>query len=198
MGQTFRRQGLDVEYFAYDTSGAVPIDELGGQLARRIFEIQRQDQAGSVSLVHVVAFSMGGLVTRAAVLLHGARLQSAVFLNSPHQGSLNAWLLPHIPAVRQMVPGSDFLRKINAFELPCPTMAVWCPGDLMVVPGSSARLPRATRTVCCKVPLHVWPLISVRLQRVVYRFVRRCEALQSVGTQLLTEKALSADSTAAA
>ncbi len=177
LGGVLESQGCQVSYFSYDNSGATSIQESAALLADFLTQLEKPPVPCDGGLPHVVGFSMGGLVVRAALTLHRAPVRSAVFLHSPHHGSLNAWLLPHLPAVREMIPGSEFLRRLQVQKLKCPTLAMWCPGDLMVVPGRSALMEAATRTVCCRVPAHVWPLVSQRLQRLVYRFIRRCEAM---------------------
>lgn len=152
------------EIFRYDASGAIPIERLGMDLGS---QVQRCN--GPVNLV---AFSMGGIVARTAMLMNPAlNLHRAVFINSPHHGSLLAYALP-LPAVRQLRPGSPLMRRLQSAEWNVPTMAVWCPGDLMVLPGWSARWDAAQRHIRCDVPLHPWPVWSKRLHREVVEFLR--------------------------
>jgi len=151
-----------VDVFTYDASGRVRFDVLGGQLAERI-----RSGDGPVNLV---GFSMGGLVIRAALCEDPQiPLRRAVFLNTPHQGSKMAFL--PLEGVRQMRPGSAFLRRLHAQPWGVPTLAMWCPGDMMVVPGSSARWERATRTLQSGVPIHVWPLFSRSVHAEVAKFL---------------------------
>jgi pimeloyl-ACP methyl ester carboxylesterase len=171
LGDYLQKHGARIHYHAYDTSGSQPLEHLGAQLAERIKTFS--------TAPCIVAFSMGGLVTRAALGLHRARATAAVFLNSPHHGSMLAWCLPFLPSVWQMRPGSPLLAQLRGTHIDCPSLAVWCPGDLMVIPGSSALLPGAARTVRCAVPQHTWPLHCPRFHRIIHRFIRRCCVLAS-------------------
>jgi triacylglycerol lipase len=155
------------EIWEYDSSGAVPFEDLGEQLARRI-----RDHDGAVNLV---AYSMGGLVARAAHLIDPKLpLRRAAFLNSPHQGSFLAYLLP-LKGVRQMRPGSPFMKQLHSSPWPTPTFIVWNPLDTMVVPGTSTRLKNATETVCCQVPIHLWPIWSGKLRNRIVSFLKAGE-----------------------
>jgi pimeloyl-ACP methyl ester carboxylesterase len=157
-------RGIASEQHFYDSSGRTSLEKLGAELAERI----RADGGA----VNVVGFSMGGLVVRAAHLIDPALpIARAAFLNSPHRGSWMACALPFLPAVREMRPGSDFMQRLTAAEWNIPTLAVWCPGDLMVVPGRSARWHRAAITLACPVPAHVWPAVSKKIQRRVADFL---------------------------
>lgn len=153
------RQGIDeVEIFSYRSHGGVPIEELADELAAFL-----QPRSEGAELA-VVAHSMGGLITRAALARHpGVSVQRAVLICVPHRGSHLAACLPSfIPwvGVRQMIPGSDFLRWLDGQPWEIPTLGVWCPGDLMVLPGHHARWERAEMEEVCRVPLHNWPLLS--------------------------------------
>lgn len=144
----------EVETFGYRANGFCCLEEEGRRLADRI--------ASTNDPVNLVGYSMGGLVIQAARLANPALdVRRAAFINTPHGGSVLANLLPGA-AIRQMRPGSDFLGKIAAVEWTIPTLAVWTPGDLMVLPATSAAWPRATLTEQCRVPAHVWPLFCPR------------------------------------
>jgi triacylglycerol lipase len=153
-----------VHHFVYENSGRTPLDVLGGRFAEFLSDIPRP--------VNVIAFSMGGLVARAAALqLPANPYHRAAFLNTPHQGSLLAWTLP-LPALAQMRPGSAFLQSLDAHPWTVPTYCVWCPGDLMVVPGHRAKWPCAEWTDRCDVPAHMWPLYSKRFMERTADFLR--------------------------
>jgi len=70
-----------------------------------------------------------------------------------------------------MRPNCQFLRRLDEVPWNIPTLAVWCPLDTMVIPGSSARWERATQTLCCLPPVHPWPLFSRRFQRRIAEFL---------------------------
>ncbi len=155
------------EIWEYDSSGCVRFEELGEKLSARIREIGRE--------VNLVAFSMGGLVARAARLVdRSLPVRRAVFLNSPHQGSWMAYLLP-LRGVRQMRPTSAFMKRVRSEPWPIPTLVVWNPLDTMVVPGTSTRLDGATETLLCQVPIHLWPIFSKRLRHRVVEFLKSGE-----------------------
>ena len=148
----------------YDNTGFTSLEKAGAALAAKL-------QATHHPFV-LVGFSMGGLVIREAMRQSPALpLQKAVFLNSPHAGSLSAYLLP-LPVCREMRPNSAFLRRLNACAWKYPTMVTWCSGDLMVVPGESARWTKATCAIPCSVPAHIWPLISPDIQRSIADFLK--------------------------
>jgi triacylglycerol lipase len=149
--------------WAYDNRGTVPIQELARTLARDLLQ--------SPEPVSLVGYSMGGLVIRAALAAQPSLpVRSTVFLNTPHAGTWTALALP-LPATRQMRPGSPFLRELDAAPWNLPALAVWCPADAMVVPGHSARWPRASHFIRSDVPAHVWPIYSPSLHREVARFL---------------------------
>jgi triacylglycerol lipase len=155
------------EIFHYDSSGLRSFEELGSQL---VAEIRRRDEP-----VNLIGFSMGGLVIRAAHLLDPSLpIRRAAFLNSPHEGSLLAYMFP-FGGIRQIRPTDDFIRKLRRVEWDIPTLATWCPVDTMVVPGRSAKWWQAQQTICCSVPLHVWPIFSRSIWRSVVEFFS-CES----------------------
>jgi Predicted acetyltransferases and hydrolases with the alpha/beta hydrolase fold len=144
----------DVETFAYRASGFCCLEEEGRRLAEHVAGLERP--------VNLVGYSMGGLVVQAARLANpDLDIRRVAFINTPHRGSLLAHWLPGA-AIRQMRPGSKFLEKLASLEWSVPTLAIWTPGDLMVVPASSAAWPRATLTARCRVPAHIWPLFCPR------------------------------------
>ena len=151
------------EIFHYSATGMMRFEELGERLAK---EIRKLDQP-----VNLIGFSMGGLVIRAAHL-HDPTLpiHRAVLMNSPLHGSLLAYALP-IGGIRQMRPSDEFLRRVKNTPWNIPTLVTWCPGDTAVIPGRSARLPQAQQTICCSVPMHIWPVYSPGIRRKVVEFL---------------------------
>jgi triacylglycerol lipase len=161
--QMLRERVGPAEIFHYDSSGRVSFDELGRQLAE---EIARYDRP-----VNLIGFSMGGLVIRAAHLIDpNLPIQRAAFLNSPHGGSILAYALPW-QGIRQIRPANPFIQQLKTAEWNVPTLVSWCPFDTMVVPASSARWKRADETICCAVPIHVWPIFSRNIWRRVVKFL---------------------------
>ena len=124
----------------YDNSGRTSIESLGSALAS---ELHRMNVP-----VNLVGYSMGGLVIREAFRqMPGLKVRRVALLNSPHNGSAAAALLP-LAACRDMRPGSAFLKRLNAAPWTHPTLATWCPFDLMVVPASLPPVGNR-RAWCC-------------------------------------------------
>src|SRR5882757_6132284 len=75
------------EIFHYNSTGFVPFETLAQRLCDRIRQINQP--------VNLLGFSMGGIVIRTAYLLDPTLpIRRAVFLNSPHAGSLLAYVMP--------------------------------------------------------------------------------------------------------
>ncbi|MGC1457031.1 MAG: hypothetical protein WA825_02010 [Steroidobacteraceae bacterium] len=92
--------GFDVECVDYDWR--LGIDVLGRQLAQRI-------EAEPHAYVHLVAHSMGGLVSRAALSLAARRrVQQVVLLGSPNEGSFAG-----VQAVRGTYPVVRKLARLD-------------------------------------------------------------------------------------
>jgi hypothetical protein len=155
------------EIFWYDATGLKGLDVLGGRLMEKI--------ARADGRVNVVAHSMGCLVARAA-RLHAPdfHFNRAVFMNGPLSGTFAAYCLP-LPAIRQMRPGSEFLRSLDLVERDwkTPTMVTWCRGDVMILPNRSMRWEHATCEHRFRMPAHAWPRWSRRVQNSILSFL--CE-----------------------
>jgi len=151
-----------VEIFSYDASGLGPIEREADRFAN--------NYANDDDL-RVVGHSLGGILIRTAAMRSpGLALKRSVFINSPHSGSLVAHCLP-LPGIRQLQPGSKLMRLLADQPWSAKTLAVWCPGDLMVLPGHSARWEKADELMKCDLPLHNWPLISPTFHRRIARFL---------------------------
>jgi len=102
--------------------------------------------------VDVVAHSMGGLATRVYLREHAGKVRRVVFLATPHQGTWAAYFA-FGEARGEMLPGSDFLRELNAGPPVPPGVEAFTVRTLLethVVPGESATLPGVPGwTVCC-------------------------------------------------
>ncbi|MEX1181913.1 MAG: alpha/beta fold hydrolase [Gemmatimonadota bacterium] len=105
--------------------------------------------------VAVVAHSMGGLALRRCLIdTNGSAVHTAVFVGTPHMGTLVAWAAWGRGGA-EMRPGSEFLRDLNARSLP-PTVRAVClrtPIDTRVIPGSSAWL-EGTECMTVRLPPH--------------------------------------------
>lgn len=152
-----------VEIFSYDSSGFTPLEVIADQF------VQFWGEQKAV----VVAHSMGGLIVRLAKFRYPQLpIVASAFLCVPHHGSILAHLLP-FPAIRQLRPKSELLQLLASQVWEIPTLAVWCPGDLLVVPGSSAKWEKATEILRCDVPLHNWPLFSPAFQKASGNFFKK-------------------------
>ena len=102
---------------------------------------------------------MGGLVARYYVqrLAKAASVYHLITVASPHQGTWMAYLSGN-PGARQMRPGSEFLRELdaNCAELQeVRFTSIWTPFDLMIVPPRSARTTHA-KSIPVRVVAHAW------------------------------------------
>ena len=159
--------GGPTEIFPYDCSGIGCLEEEGRKLAHAV-KLRGEP-------VNIVGFSMGGLVVRAAALADpNIQYRRAVFINSPHRGSYLSYLLPFpkLRGIQQLRPESDLLRRLNAAAWNIPTLAVWCPLDLMILPGKNARWDKANQLIRCDIPVHTWPIHSPSIQRRITAFLQ--------------------------
>lgn len=102
---------------------------------------------GPEAPVSIVAFSMGGIVSRHYLQHLGgaARCRKLFTISSPHQGTTAAWLYP-TKGVAQMRPGSEFLARLDATDHrlgSMPVVSYRTPLDLIIVPASSSVWDRA-------------------------------------------------------
>ncbi|MGB3787314.1 MAG: alpha/beta fold hydrolase [Phormidesmis sp.] len=92
----------------------------------------------------LLGFSMGGLVSRYYVQHLGGlgRVRAFVTVSAPHQGT---WLAlgSDRPGIRQMCPGSDFLKALNQNKSCLQTLqffSFWTPFDLLILPPWSSLI----------------------------------------------------------
>ncbi|MEO8205388.1 MAG: hypothetical protein ABI615_04350 [Chthoniobacterales bacterium] len=148
----------------YPSGGSVCLHVLGEQLAEQL--------AKSDGSFHLIGYSMGGLIVREALRVRPElAVKRVITLHTPHGGSNMARFVPRT-ALKQMRPGSDFLKQLDAAEWPHRTLVTWCPGDLIVVPGSSARWMKAQTIIRSDVPAHAWPVFSPAIHRAILKFLR--------------------------
>jgi hypothetical protein len=149
----------------YDTSGKTSIEVLAGAFGDHL--------VSQGAPVRLVGFSMGGLVVREVLRQRpDLAVQKAVCLNSPHRGTVLAHLLNR-PALCEMRPGSAFLQRLNESAPAVPLLYVWCPGDLIVIPGHHARKVGDHPELCCRMPAHIWPVVSGAWHREIAGFLGR-------------------------
>ncbi|MCP5544078.1 MAG: alpha/beta fold hydrolase [Akkermansiaceae bacterium] len=125
-----------------------PNDGRGGldKLAARL-KAEIDGHFGPKERISIVAFSMGGLVSRYYLQeLGGAdRCETFITISSPHHGTNAAWLYPSKGAV-QMRPGSGFLEQLARSESKLDKIRVASfrtPLDLIILPTESSVWDRA-------------------------------------------------------
>jgi len=143
------RRRLRARQFAVATVNLEPphagLDQLAARLGERIDALLAQTGAGQVVLV---THSMGALVARAYLRQRGAaRVAALVTLAAPHHGTHVARLGRGRNA-HEMLPESDWLRRLNAGPLPpIPIASIWTRDDEILTPPDTARLAGARETV---------------------------------------------------
>ena len=156
MARYLRGQGWDAKTMSLRPSwGQKGLDVLAGQVAQFIGENYAPGEK-----IDLVAFSMGGLVTRYYLQRLGglARVQRYVTLSAPHHGTLLAWLIPNA-GCRQMRPGSAFLRDLNGDAAQLAQLdftSFWTPFDTIIVPQRSSIMAQARNV---KLPIALHPLM---------------------------------------
>jgi len=121
------------------------LDRLAALLAQRVDALLARTGAEKVA---IVSHSLGGLISRACLLRHGAaRVAGLVTLAAPHHGSRIARLAWGRNGC-QMQPDSQWLRCLNAAASPpIPIASIWSVDDELVAPPESARLAGARETI---------------------------------------------------
>ncbi|MES2922578.1 MAG: lipase [Verrucomicrobiota bacterium] len=102
---------------------------------------------GPTQKISIVAFSMGGLVSRQYLQNLGgaARCENLITISSPHHGTRAAWLYPTRGAA-EMRPGSPFLADLQRTEDrlgKIPITSYRTPMDLIILPPTSSVWDRA-------------------------------------------------------
>jgi triacylglycerol lipase len=125
-----------------------PNDGRGGLegLAERL-KVDIEAAYGSEQRISIIAFSMGGLVSRHYLQnLGGATRCDKLFtISSPHHGTKAAWIYPSKGA-EQMRPDSSFLNKLETTEPrlgDMPVVSYRTPLDLVILPPISSKWDRA-------------------------------------------------------
>ena len=121
---------------------------------------------GPKAPISIVAFSMGGLVSREYLQNQGgaARCENLITVSSPHNGTKAAFCYPTV-GVRQMRPGSDFLINLHKTQDKLgkmPVASYRTPLDLVILPPSSSVWDRAENQEY-PVILHPMMLTSTRV-----------------------------------
>jgi triacylglycerol lipase len=122
-------------------------------LAQQVDSVVKKYHSESRS-VHVVGFSMGGLVSRLATQKYGSwkQLKSLITIATPHHGTIMA-LFRNVLGVIQMRPWSDLILGLNeeiyqdaawkGSDRPY-FKQIWTILDHLIMPPMSGRLPIGT------------------------------------------------------
>ena len=143
LARYLRGQGWDAKTMSYRPSwGQKGLDVLAGQVAQFVGE-----NYAPGAKIDLVAFSMGGLVTRYYLQRLGGldRVQRYVTVSAPYRGTLLAYFIPN-PGCRQMRFGSAFLRDLESDADRLAQLdftSLWTPLDLTIVPPRSSLLSQA-------------------------------------------------------
>lgn len=154
------------------------VPEIAARLRERV-ELLRA--VTGAEKVHLVGHSLGGVVSRWFVQeLGGADwVESVVTVASPHRGTPAAHLgqLAGRRTAKQLLPGSDVVRRLNSKPLPSGIRWVAYYSNLdLLVQGDSAKLPGAANLLV-KDHGHVSVLWS---QKVARSIVHQLEASEGV------------------
>ncbi len=123
---------------------------------------------GQNKKIHIVAHSMGGLISRYYLQNLGGhrRCQSLTTLASPHHGTVMAWCYPGKGA-GQMRPGSAFLKELQSGEERLAGMELrsfYTPMDLIILPYQSSKWRMADNQMVYA-PAHPLVMFSPRAIR---------------------------------
>ncbi len=136
-------------------SASVPLEDSSRQI-----QVQIDTDLPPDARYSIVAFSMGGLVVRhyAQRLADPTRIDTLLTIATPHRGTWLAHLGFH-PGVRQMRPGSPFLRDLDSDVARFSSInwvTIRTPLDLMILPSGSSKLSWAENHAY---PVLVHPLL---------------------------------------
>ncbi|CAN5396811.1 alpha/beta fold hydrolase [soil metagenome] len=137
--------------------------------------------------IHVVAHSMGGLVTRATLAHTGdARIASVTTIGSPHQGTELA-RFSAAPNAADMLPGCDFLADLQPAKLPLACwLSIASDQDNLITPPLSAVLP-GTHALRLSGIGHISMIFDAAVRSEVVRGIRLHADLQPQVTRVTEE-----------
>jgi hypothetical protein len=116
------------------------IDVLARSLVREVQQIRDLHMGARIT---IIAYSMGGLIARAALgALPAGAIRHIITIGTPHHGAAIARTLSWACA-KQMCPGATWLTALNELQegrLPVPMTAIRSREDNLVRPTASAKL----------------------------------------------------------
>ena len=124
-----------------------PLAELGHRLVETLAEVVKVNGLGPEDRIDIVAHSMGGLVSRLALLDVETtnRVHTLVTLGTPHSGT-HAARFAGSGRARDLRPDSEVLERLaGQAPLAGPTRLVclWSRADPLMQPAETARMPGA-------------------------------------------------------
>jgi hypothetical protein len=90
-----------------------PLDENVEQIAEEL-----DKQYGEVGGLSLFGHSLGGLILRDVLTLVPQVAKEVIFLGTPHYGTYIAYLNFFVPACKDMIPGSEYLKKLHNKGIP--------------------------------------------------------------------------------
>jgi triacylglycerol lipase len=138
-------------------TGEAPLELLAKQLEGFI-----NRHLGETTILDLVGFSMGGLVTRYYMQRLGGidRVEHYVTLSAPHRGTIAAYFTGKAGCV-QMRPNSKFLRDLQsdvAMLAKVKFTSIWTAWDGIILPAHSSCLPVGKDV---QIPVLAHPLMVV-------------------------------------
>ena len=131
------------QVLSINTPPWLDLDTLVDRVARAVEQACRETGAARV---HLVGHSMGGILARCYIQLHGGaeRVAGCVTIGTPHAGSkLAPFAVSRLG--RELLPGSPLLTRLHAAPLPGGVRftSIYSQHDNIVLPADSARLDGA-------------------------------------------------------
>jgi triacylglycerol esterase/lipase EstA (alpha/beta hydrolase family) len=178
MAAYLRLHGRKRAYRIHFTSG-LPIPEMAAELARFIRTVKK---ATGEKQVDIVAHSMGGVISRLAIMDHRLRtsVRTLVTLGSPHHGTHPA-RYANTPKTRDLRPDSELMQRLAKAPWPKGVRGVtfWSRGDVFILPAESAKV-EGTEQVDVSPFTHYSYLIDPRSWIAVADALRATEAQRAL------------------
>ncbi len=180
------RRGLQRRGFSriYSMNYSVFTQDVRTAAAQLAEEVERIVEETHYDRIHIVAHSLGGIVSRYYVTRLGGdeRVHTIATLGSPHEGTLMAHLLPTRLA-QQLRPHSALMRELAEPAPGCRTrfLVFWSDADAAILPSEAAELDHPDLDVTSVFLKGVGHLSLPILPSVVHRISTSLAQLDSEG-----------------